>query len=347
MKKPGSSNPLTATPASTDFSPGQPSDNPWDTLKLLGDATRLRIVALLCREELSVAEMQEVLGMGQSRISSHLALLRKGNILVDRREGKKTFYSLNGKLRPESLSLIKAACATVASLPDYREDRENLARILEKRRRFIEEYFNSIAGRLGKNYCPGRSWEGIGHFLLRLTPHINIVDLGAGEGMIAQLLAQRAKSVTCIDSSRRMVEVGTALAKKNGLTNLTYKVGDIEEVPLPDNSFELAFLSQALHHARHPSRAVAEAFRILKPGGQLIILDLKEHTFEKAHELYADIWLGFTENALYGFLKRAGFEKVEVSVVARETEEPRFQTLLASGTKPKEKTVDSNPAENE
>lgn len=308
--------------------------NPWETLKLLADATRLRIVALLSREEFSVAELQEILGMGQSRISSHLALLRKGDIVLDRREGKKTFYSLNAHLRPESLTLIQSACKALVDFPEYQEDQENLARVLEKRRRFIEEYFNSIAGRLGKNYCPGRSWEAIGHFLLRLTPHITIVDLGAGEGMMAQLLAQRAKSVTCIDNSRSMVEVGTALASKNGLANLTYKVGDIEDVPLADNSFELAFLSQALHHAQHPGRAVEEAFRILKPGGQLIVLDLKEHTFEKAHELYADIWLGFKENTLYGFLKRAGFEKVEVTVVAKEEQEPGFQTLLASGTKP-------------
>lgn len=310
-------------------------DSPWDTLKLLADSTRLRIVALLAREELSVAELQEILGMGQSRISSHLALLRKGEIVLDRRDGKKTFYSLSKDLRPESLALIKAACASLVDHPDYQEDQENLGRALEKRRRFVEEYFNSIAGRLGKNYCPGRSWEGIGHFLLRLTPHITIADLGAGEGMIAQLLAQRAKSVTCVDNSRNMVEVGSALAKKNGLTNLSYKLGDIENVPLPDDSFDLAFLSQALHHAQHPLRAVEEAWRILKPGGQLIVLDLKEHNFEKARELYADIWLGFKENTLYGFLKRAGFERVEVSVVAREEQEPGFQTLLASGWKTK------------
>lgn len=307
---------------------------PWDTLKLLGDETRLRIVALLRREELSVAEMQEVLAMGQSRISSHLALLRKGGIVLDRREGKKTFYSLNENLRPENLNLVHSACDAVKTVSEYLEDQENLARILDKRRRFMEEYFNSIAGRLGKNYCPGRSWEAIGHFLLRLTPHIKIVDLGAGEGMIAQLLAQHAEEVTCIDNSSGMVKVGTELAKKNGLTNLRYKLGDIEKVPLPDDSYDLAFLSQALHHARHPQRAVNEAFRILKPGGRLIVLDLKEHNFEKAHELYADIWLGFTQNSLYGFLKKSGFEKAEVSVVAREEQEPFFQTLLASGMKP-------------
>lgn len=308
--------------------------NPWDTLKLLADATRLRIVALLSREELSVAELQEILDMGQSRISSHLALLRKGEIVLDRREGKKTFYSLNPHLRKENADLIQAACASLGDVPEARQDGENLARVLEKRRRFIEDYFNSIAGRLGKHYCPGRSWEAIGHFLLRLTPHITIVDLGAGEGMMAQLLAQRAKSVTCIDNSPKMIEVGSALARKNGLSNLSFKLGDIENVPLAENSFDLAFLSQALHHAQHPARAVEEAFRILKPGGQLIILDLKEHQFEKARELYADIWLGFSENTLYSYLKRTGFTKIEVTVVSKEETEPGFETVLASGIKP-------------
>jgi ArsR family transcriptional regulator len=130
-----------------------------------------------------------------------------------------------------------------------------------------------------------------------------------------------------------MVEVGTELAKKNGLANLAYKLGDIEQVPLPDKSVDLAILSQALHHATHPQTAVNEAHRILKPGGQLLVLDLKEHGFEKARELYGDLWLGFKESALHGFLKNAGFQKVDVTLVAREEKEPRFETLLASGVK--------------
>jgi ArsR family transcriptional regulator len=130
------------------------------------------------------------------------------------------------------------------------------------------------------------------------------------------------------------VEVGTELAQKNGLANLSYKLGDIEQVPLPDKSVDLAILSQALHHAQHPQAAVNEAFRILRPGGQLLILDLNEHTFEKARELYADVWLGFKESALHAFLKKAGFQKVEVTAVAKETAEPHFETLLVSGLKP-------------
>ena len=305
----------------------------WETLKLLADSTRVRILALLMDEELSVAELQEVLDMGQSRISSHLGLLRQGELVKDRREGKKTFYALNAAGKPQAGALLQAAYASVEKTEELVNDRANLKRILEKRKRKSEQYFNSVAGRLGKNYCPGRSWEAIGHFLLHLTPKIRIADLGAGEGLISQLLANRAESVVCVDNSPKMVEFGSELAEKNGFTNLTYKLGDIEEVPLKDKSVDLALLSQALHHAQHPQSAVEEAYRILKPGGQLIVLDLLEHDFEKARELYADVWLGFSENTLYRYLKSAGFQQVKVDVVAREAQEPNFETVLASGVK--------------
>ena len=305
----------------------------WDSLKVLSDPTRLRLLALLLREELSVAELQEILGMGQSRISSQLGLLRQAGFVIDRRDGKKAFYSLRTDLEPKLVAVLRAACDSVAGLAESVEDRENLARTILKRRQQSEQYFNLIAGRLGKGYCPGRSWEALGHLALRLVPAITVADLGAGEGLVSQLLARRAERVWCIDNSPKMVEVGTELVKKNGLANLAYKLGDIEQVPLPDKSVDLAILSQALHHASHPQTAVNEAFRILKPGGQLLVLDLKDHNFEKARELYGDLWLGFKESALHGFLKSAGFQKVEVTAVAREENEPHFETLLASGVR--------------
>jgi len=307
---------------------------PWEILKLLADPTRLRLLGLLQQEELSVAEIQEILDMAQSRISSQLALLRKADLVVDRREGKKSFYSINPDLDPKEKGLIETTLDIMEGRPELQRDHENLERSMTRRRQVAEQYFNLIAGRLGRNYCPGRSWEAIGHFLLHLVPSIKVADLGAGEGLISQLIARRAEHVTCIDNSPAMVEVGTELAAKNGLANLEYCLGDIEQVPLPDQSVDLAILSQALHHARHPQIAVTEAYRILKPGGTVLVLDLKEHTFEKARDLYADVWLGFKESNLHQFLKTAGFTKVEVTVVAREEKEPCFETLLATGKVP-------------
>jgi ArsR family transcriptional regulator len=164
-------------------------------------------------------------------------------------------------------------------------------------------------------------------------PPIVIADLGAGEGTIAQLMAQRAKKVIAIDNSEKMVEFGAGLAKKHKIANLEFRLGDLEDVPIRTATVDLAFLSQALHHAVHPEKAVAEAWRILKPKGKIAVLDLNRHHFEEAREMYADLWLGFTELDLEKYLKGAGFRNVETAVVYRETEAPYFETLLATGEK--------------
>ena len=308
--------------------------DPWETLRLLADPTRSRILHLLHRGELAVGELQEILGLPQSRISTHLALLRKARLVNDRRDGKKSFYSLARDLPASVAGIVDAALAASAREPKSAADQRALQRIVEKRRQKAEQHFNLVADRLGRNYCPGRSWEAIGQMLFLLTPRVRIADLGAGDGTLSRLLARQAESVHCVDNSPRMVQVGRALAKKEHLRNLTYVLGNIEKVPLPDRSIDLALLSQALHHAENPRQALAEAFRILKPGGRLLILDLRAHRFEKARELYADRWLGFKENELHDWIEEAGFSQSEVRVVAKETKEPCFETILATGMKP-------------
>jgi ArsR family transcriptional regulator len=308
--------------------------DPWETLRLLADPTRSRMLHLLHRGELAVGELQEILGLPQSRISTHLALLRKAQLVHDRRDGKKSFYSLARDLPVSVAGIVDAALAASAREPKSAADQRSLQRIIEKRRQKAEQHFNLVADRLGRNYCPGRSWEAIGQMLFLLTPRVRIADLGAGDGTLSRLLARQAESVHCVDNSPRMVQVGRALAKKEHLRNLTYILGNIEKVPLPDRSIDLALLSQALHHAENPRLALAEAFRILKPGGRLLILDLRAHRFEKARELYADRWLGFKENELHDWIEEAGFRQSEVRVVAKEVKEPCFETILATGMKP-------------
>jgi ArsR family transcriptional regulator len=286
-------------------------------------------LAALRENELSVAELQEVLGIGQSRISNHLAQLKSVGLLRDRREGQKAYYR-RAEMGREIWSLAEGAAGELGT---QARDGEALRRVLGQRQEKSKRYFDAVAGRLGKKYCPGRSWEAVGRLLLALAPRQVYADLGAGEGLISQLLAARAKKVIAVDHSPRMVEVGRDLAKRSGLKNLEYRLGDMENPPIRPGSVDVAILSQALHHAVHPPRVLEAAWKILRPGGTLLILDLVEHTFEAAREMYADVWLGFSPAELARLMREAKFEGVSVEVVAKEKEGPGFQTLLAAGNR--------------
>lgn len=298
------------------------------SLRLAGDPNRLRLMLLLEREELSVAELQEILGKGQSQISTHLAQLKQAGLVDDRRTGKNAFYRLMAPR--ELMELVRRAAPEV---PEAEQDHDALRLALRRRQDKVRRYFDELAGKFGRQYMPGRSWKGIAEALLKLMPPLVIADLGAGEGTISQLMAQRAKKVIAIDNSEKMVEFGSELAKKHGIRNLEYRLGELEDVPIRSATVDVAFLSQALHHARHPERALAEAWRILKPGGQIAILDLNRHHFEEAREIYADLWLGFTELEIERYLKGAGFRNVETAIVHREQEPPYLETVLATGEK--------------
>ncbi len=271
--------------------------------------------------------------MGQSRISTHLAQLKRAGLVSDRRVGKNIYYRWSvAESFPlgEFKNLVRLV---ISDLPEAAEDQAALDHVLVKRRDRAREYFNKLAGKFGRSYCPGRSWQGLAHLLLTLVPEIDVADLGAGEGTLSQLLARRARKVIAVDLSEKMVEFGSSLAKSHGFTNLEYRLGDLEDPPIAPGTIDLAIFSQALHHASNPDRAVGAAGRILRPGGRLVVLDLLSHTFEQARELYADLWLGFSEVELLQLLRNNNFTDCEAQVVSREADAPHFQTILATGVK--------------
>jgi ArsR family transcriptional regulator len=299
-------------------------------LRVVADPNRLRILLLLGGEELSVAELQEILVMGQSTISTHLKQLKQAGLVEDRRTGKSNLYRL------AAANGIVAGLLTEAreEIPEAASDQVAMRGVLRKRQDKMRSFFDSVAGRLGKDYVPGKSWKSVAEALLRLMPPMVIADLGAGEGAFALLLAQRAKKVIAVDTSAKMIEVAREQALRHGVENVEYRLGDMEELPIDTGAVDLVFFSQSLHHALHPDRAVEEASRILVPGGRIVILDLVKHRFEEARELYADEWLGFSETELEAMLEKAGFTEVQTSVVHKEPETPQFQTLLAVANKP-------------
>jgi ArsR family transcriptional regulator len=305
-------------------------------LRAAADPTRLRILLLLKAEELSVAELQEILVMGQSTISTHLSQLKQAGLVEDRRNGKSSFYSLGatsgttsggGDVLDEILDRAKK------ETPEAANDHAAMRAVVKKRQDKMRSFFDSMAGRLGKDYVPGKSWKSLAEALIRLMPPLTIADLGAGDGSFALLLSQRAARVIAVDSSAKMLEFGRDQAVRHGIDNVEFRLGDMEEPPIEDATVDLVFFSQSLHHGLHPERSVKQAARILRPGGRIAILDLAKHRFEEARELYADERLGFSEAELESMLTQAGFLDVSVAIVDRDPEAPQFQTLLAIGTK--------------
>jgi ubiquinone/menaquinone biosynthesis C-methylase UbiE/biotin operon repressor len=300
------------------------------TLRALAEPNRLRILLLLKEEELSVAELQEILIMGQSSISTHLSQLKQVGLVEDRRTGKNNLYRLcSARGGPLDEILGQAKRET----PEAEADQAAMRHIVKKRQDKMRAFFDSMAGRLGKDYVPGKSWKSTAEAFLHLLPPMTIADLGSGDGGFALVLAQSAVKVIAVDSSEKMLDVARERALQATASNVEFRLGEMEEVPIDDASVDLVFFSQSLHHAAHPERAVREAARILRSGGRVVILDLAKHRFEEARELYADEWLGFSEAEIESMLAAAGFTNVRASVVDKDPDAPQFQTLLAVAQK--------------
>lgn len=298
------------------------------SLKLISDPNRLRVLLLLADEDLTVAELQEICGVGQSRMSALLSQLRDADLVSDQRSGKNNIYSCSAPAE-----VMEIAQSAARQVDEVAADQKSLRHIVLRRKDKARAYFDELAGKFGRHYVPGRSWKSWAEAMIGVLNYETVADLGAGEGTLSQLLARRAKKVIAVDNSEAMVRFGKDLALKNDLPNLEYRLGDIEQPPLTDKEVDLAIFSQALHHATSPAKALAEAFRMLKPGGTLLILDLLQHGFDKARELYADVWLGFSEAALIEMLEEAGFEGITTAIVDREEAAPNFQTLMATAMK--------------
>jgi ubiquinone/menaquinone biosynthesis C-methylase UbiE len=300
-------------------------------LRAAADPNRLRILLLLKEEELSVAELQEILVMGQSTISTHLSQLKQASLVEDRRTGKSNLYRLGAPAGRNVLDKLLDEAS--GEITETALDRAAMRRVVKKRQDKMRTFFDSVAGRMGRDYVPGKSWKSLAEVFLRLMPPMVIADLGSGDGSFALLLSRSAVRVIAVDSSQKMLDVAREQAASNSVSNVEFRMGDMEEVPIDAASVDLVFFSQSLHHAAHPERAIGEAWRILRPAGRIVILDLAKHRFEEAREMYADEWLGFTETEVEAMLTSAGFEGVQASVVDKEPESPQFQTLLAVGTR--------------
>lgn len=299
-------------------------------LKALGDETRLRILNLLRLGELSVGDLTEILNLGQSRTSTHLTVLKEVELVRDRRAGRRSYYSLAPGPGQELLESLLEEQDEVA---EFAADRAGFEALQRRHREESRAYFDRVAATFGERVLPGRTWEGLTRGLLRLAPRARYVDLGIGDGLLTLMLAEVAESVTAVDLSPEMLGQLSLRAKRKGIENVETVEGEIEDLPLPDESFDVAVLSQALHHAADPDKALREARRILVPGGRVLVLDLLAHGEDWVRDQLQDVHLGFTEADLESLLQNNGFEHISIERAARDPQPPHFMTLVATGTR--------------
>jgi ubiquinone/menaquinone biosynthesis C-methylase UbiE len=301
------------------------------TLRALGDENRLRILNLLLHKELSTSDMVEVLNLGQSRVSAHLALLKEAGLVIDRRLGRRSLYSVTSEAPRD---LLRSVLTQGGAGPEFGADLAGLAALEQRRREASRSYFDRVAAKFGEQALPGRTWEGLARGLIQLAPRLRYADLGVGDGLLTLMLAEVASSVTAVDLSAHMLDQLRQRADQAGLGNIEYVLGELDDLPLEDRSHDVVVLSQALHHAELPARALAEACRVLRPGGRLLVFDLLAHGEDWVRTQLQHRHLGFTEAALGQLISAAGFEGVRVQRAARDPHPPHFMTLLATATRP-------------
>jgi ArsR family transcriptional regulator len=301
--------------------------------KLLSDETRLRILCALRESELAVGELQKILGLGQSTLSTQLGLLKEQDLVAGRKEGQKVLYRIprNGKEDPK-LEIIESAMQSAPAAKWYDRDRRNLEKVLQERSDRSREFFNTQA--VQNMPSPGQTWRALCNGLIRLMRGQRIVDLGCGNGSLAILLAQSGNTVTGVDSSEEQIRLARGNAEgKDDPGNPVFKHAAMEDTGLATGAFDAVILSQSLHHAAKPKEAIAESHRLLAPGGRILILDLLAHGEEWMRTKFGDFWLGFTRADLEAWLKESGFTAIHFEITGPSENNPEIEGLLVAAEK--------------
>lgn len=308
--------------------------------RLLGDEGRLRLLRVLARERLNVTELTGVLGLAQSGVSRHLGLLKDAGLVQEEKDGGYSYYRLAPPLAPRSnvgenplRAMLDRQFAASADDPMLRADDARMHEVLRLRKENFETHSGPDT-RDARQLVPGRSWAAWSRALGMLLPPFKVADLGCGEGYLTMEAARWAARVIAVDRSEAVLRRARGLAERRRVTNVVWKRGELEHLPIGDEQVDVAMLSQALHHAEQPARAVAEAARITAPGGRVLVLDLRTHHETWVHNKLGDRVLGFSDAELKRMLTSAGLRDVRVGVAARKTGDP-FTVLLASGVKKK------------
>lgn len=299
--------------------------------RLLADTTRLRLLLLLEQEEMSVAELSGITQLAQPRVSTHLAKLKESEMVLDRREGVFVYYRICTPISDSSLNSLWQLLRSNTNDPLIQQDLSRIPEVLQKRAGG-STWADSVAGDMERHYSPGRTWEATARGLVHLLEPGDVLDVASGDGVLAELLASRAKSITCLDISERVVEAGRR--RLETFDHVKFERGDMHSLPVDDAKYDTVLLMHALTYTAHPRTVIGEASRVLRPGGKLLAVTLLKHQHEKAVEPYNHVNLGFTTKQLEKICKDAGLLVLSCNISAIEKRRPNFSVLSLSASKP-------------
>ncbi|MBJ6749364.1 ArsR/SmtB family transcription factor [Geomonas anaerohicana] len=283
-----------------------------ELFKALADPCRLRLVAVLLNSELTVQELTQIMGMGQSRISRHLKILAEAGVLSVKRQGTWSYYRAGGQnpffsaIRPEFERELE-------QLPERRNDLAAVAQALEARRKRSLEFFDQHAAQwdeLSRTLLPVPEYQ---EALLALVPEVSVLlEIGVGTGTLMAQLAGKARQVIGVDHSPAMLVEARRRLVQDGVPGAELRLGEMTHLPIADGGAGCVVANMVLHHAADPQTVLAEMVRVLQPQGTVVLADLARHEREWAREQLADQWLGFEEDELQAWLKGAGLTEVSV-----------------------------------
>lgn len=299
-------------------------------LRLLADPTRVRLLALLEREELTVAELAAVLQLAQPRVSTHLAKLKEADLVRDRRAGVSAYYRANTEENGHQHVLLRSLREGIDDAL-LQTDAARLPEVLEQRASEAG-WADTAAGDMERHYSPGRTWETLARSLLQLLETGDVLDIASGDGIIAELLAPHARSILCVDSSPRVVEA--ASKRLASFDNVEVLEGDMHALDLGQRRFDLVLMLHALTYAERPAQAVAQAARLLRPGGRLLAVTLRSHDHHAAVRPFDHRNLGFSLDELAGFATQGGLDVSSCVRLSRERKTPHFEVISLVARKP-------------
>jgi DNA-binding transcriptional ArsR family regulator len=297
-----------------------------ELFRALADPTRLRLFALLRGQELTVAELVAVTGLAQSRVSSHLARLKEAGLVRDRREGAASYYALAGGA--EGKDGASALFALLGSGdPVLRQDARAAREVVRQRRKRGA----GAAERIERSYAPGRSWEALFRGVSGLLRLGDVLDAGCGDAAVADLLAPYARRITCLDVDARALEA--ARIRLRGRKNVVFRLGDMHAPPFPDASFDEVLLLDLLPCSLKPERLLAEAARVLRPGGALVATTLAPHRHAEEARRYGHVRWGDPPRSLRAMARRAGLFVELCARTSRERRPPHFEIVTLHARK--------------